>query len=99
MWSQPPPPVADWWTLHIALCPHEVDEVLRDLCIHKHARPATDPDFPAYLAGTNTPTVAPAWMSMVHTELQRRGIPSVWCTPACPHHATPRSARNDTTRT
>jgi hypothetical protein len=89
MWLQPPPPVTDRWVLHVAATPHEVDDVLADLCIHKRARPTGDPDFPASLVGRETPDEPPAWMSFVRTELERRGHRTRWCEFACPHHPSP----------
>jgi hypothetical protein len=89
MWLQQPPPVTDRWVLHIAATPHEVDDVLADLCIHKRARPVGDPDYPAYLAGRETPYEPPAWMAFANAELQRRGYYTLWCDPDCPHHPWP----------
>jgi hypothetical protein len=89
MWLQPPPPVTNRWVLHIAATPHEVDDVLADLCIHKRARPVGDPDYPAYLAGRETPYEPPAWMAFANAELQRRGYYTLWCDPDCPHHPWP----------
>jgi hypothetical protein len=90
MWLQPPPPVADWWVLHIAATPHEVDDVLADLCIHKRARAFGDPGCPAFLLGQDTPSEPPAWMSVADGELRRRGYRTLWCDPGCPHHRSPR---------
>lgn len=89
MWMQPPPPVDNHWVLHIAASPHEVDDVLLELCVHKHARPAGDPRFPAYLAGTSDPRRPPAWLTFAGAELNRRGHRTRWCTPDCEHHAWP----------
>jgi hypothetical protein len=89
MWLQPPPPVTNRWVLHIAATPHEVDDVLADLCIHKRARPTGDPGFPASLVGRETPDEPPAWMSFVRAELERRGLDTRWCELACPHHPSP----------
>lgn len=86
MWSQPPPPVDNWWVLHIAATPHEVDDVLADLCVHKRARPVGDPDYPAYLAGRETPAEPPTWMTFARAELERRGRNTLWCDPGCPYH-------------
>jgi hypothetical protein len=86
MWLQPPPPVDDQWVLHIAATPHQVDDVLRELCIHKRARPIGDPDFPAWLAGRQDPHEPPAWMSFARAELERRGHPARWCVPDCAYH-------------
>lgn len=57
MWLQPPP-VTDRWILHIAATPHEVDDVLADLCIHKRARPVGDPDYPGLPRGPGNPVRA-----------------------------------------
>jgi hypothetical protein len=43
MWLQPSPPVTDRWVLHIAATPHEVDDILAELYIHKRARPLATP--------------------------------------------------------
>ncbi len=91
MWLPSPPPVADRWVLHIAATPHEVDDVLADLYIHKRARPIGDPDFPAYLTGQETPHEPPAWMRFARAEIERRGYRTLWCDPGCPHHPAPRS--------
>jgi hypothetical protein len=89
MWCQPPPPVDDRWVLHIAVSPHQVDDVLGDLCIHKRARPLADPDYPAYLTGRESPYEPPAWMSFACAELNRRGYSTKWCDPRCAHHPWP----------
>jgi len=86
MWMQPPPPVDDWWVLHIAAAPHRVDEVLTELCIHKRGRAIGDPDFPAYLAGRHCPAGPPAWMDVARAELERRGYRTHWCDPGCAYH-------------
>lgn len=92
MWMRPPPPVADWWVLHIGATPHEVDDLMRELCVHKHAHTVGDPGYPAYVAGTSDPYEPPAWMSVVRTELLRRGLRTRWCTPTCPHDGGQNSA-------
>jgi len=97
MWSQPPPPVSDRWVLHIAATPHEVDDLLADLCIHKRARPIGDPDYPAYLTGRETPHEPPAWMRFADAELRRRGYDTQWCDPGCPHHPWPPRTEPPTT--
>jgi hypothetical protein len=89
MWLRPSPPVTDRWVLHIAATPHEVDDILADLYIHKRARPLGDPDYPAYLAGRETPYEPPAWMSFARAELERRGHRTLWCDPDCAHHPWP----------
>nr|WP_296067038.1 hypothetical protein [uncultured Actinoplanes sp.] len=89
MWLPLPPPVTDRWVLHIAATPHQVDEVLADLCIHKRAHAIGDPGCPAYLAGRETPQEPPAWMSFAKTELERRGYRTLWCDPGCKHHPQP----------
>lgn len=86
MWSQPPPPVADWWVLHVAASPHEVDDVLTELCIHHRARPLANPEYPAYLAGRCGPGEPPAWMSVAKTELDGRGVGAHWCEAGCGRH-------------
>ncbi|MET0419725.1 MAG: hypothetical protein ABW022_27220 [Actinoplanes sp.] len=86
MWLQPPPPVDDRWVLHIAATPHEVDDILVDLYIHKRAHPIADPDYPAYLAGRQNPDAPPAWMTFARAELERRGHRTRWCDSACPYH-------------
>ena len=80
--------MTDPWVLHIAATPHQVDEVLAELCLHKRARPIADPAFPAYLAGRESPDRPPAWMSVVLAELGRRGYPTRWCVPGCELHLT-----------
>src|SRR5690349_11475765 len=93
MWMQPPPPVDDRWVLHIAATPHQVDEVLAELCIHQRAKAAGDPDMPAYLAGRYSPGEPPAWMSFARAELESRGYRTRWCEPDCAHHpSSPRTA-------
>lgn len=89
MWMQPPPPVDNHWVLHIAASPHQVDDALQESCVHKHARPAGDPDFPAYLAGTSDPRQPPAWLIFADAELTRRGHRTRWCTPECELHRWP----------
>jgi hypothetical protein len=89
MWSQPSPPDTDRWMLHIAATPHEVDELLADLYIHKRARPTGDPGFPACLTGWETPAEPPAWMRFAQAELERRGYRTRWCDPDCPYHRWP----------
>ncbi|BBH70629.1 hypothetical protein ACTI_73140 [Actinoplanes sp. OR16] len=71
MWPQP---VTDLWTLAVAACPHRVDDVLADLGLHRRARPAADPDFPARLIGPAGPDRPPAWMELARAELERRGF-------------------------
>ncbi|SNY53623.1 hypothetical protein SAMN05421748_11497 [Paractinoplanes atraurantiacus] len=85
MWSQPPPPVADWWVLHVAASPHEVQDALIDACVHQRARALPDPDYPAYLAGQGSTDEPPAWLSFARAELSRRGHPTRWCEPDCRH--------------
>jgi hypothetical protein len=85
----PPPPVTNRWVLHIAATPHEVDDILADLYLHKRARPTGDPEFPAYLAGRETSHEPPAWMSFTRAELERRGHRTLWCDADCPHHPRP----------
>jgi hypothetical protein len=89
LWLQPPPPVDNHWVLHVAASPHDVDDALREVCVHKHARPFGDADFPAFLAGTGNPAEPPAWMTVVETELTRRGHRVRWCDPGCPAHSRP----------
>ncbi|MGK5680506.1 hypothetical protein [Actinoplanes sp. URMC 104] len=85
MWPQ----VTDRWVLHIAATPHQVDDVLAELCIHKRAVPIGDPRFPACLAGPETPHEPPTWMSLARAELERRGYRTLWCDLDCPHHPSP----------
>ena len=89
MWMQPPPPVDNHWVLHVAASPHEVDDALRELCVHRQARPASDPAYPAYLAGTSGLSQPPAWMTVAASELARRGRRTRWCTPDCDAHSWP----------
>ena len=88
MWMQPPP-VTNRWVLHIAATPHQVDDVLADLCIHQRAKAIGDPEFPAYLVGRYSPYEPPAWMSFARPELERRGYRTRWCGPGCAHHPWP----------
>ncbi|MEV4343238.1 hypothetical protein AB0J83_01980 [Actinoplanes sp. NPDC049596] len=85
MWSQPPPPVADWWVLHVAASPHEVQDILADAGIHQRPRPLADPEHPAYLAGRGRLDEPPAWLSFARAELDRRGYPTRWCESDCRH--------------
>ena len=91
MWMQPPPPVTNRWVLHIAAAPHQVDDVLADLCIHQRAKPIGDPEFPAYLVGRYSSYEPPAWMGFARPELERRGYRTRWCGPDCAHHPWPPS--------
>ena len=95
--SLQPPPATDQWVLHIAATPHQVDDALADLYIHKRARTNGDPDYPAYLTGRETPHEPPAWMTFVDAELQRRGYPTLWCDPDCRHHPRPPHTEPPTT--
>ncbi|AEV84245.1 hypothetical protein ACWT_3222 [Actinoplanes sp. SE50] len=87
MWSLPP--TVDRWMLHVAASPHEVDEVLADLCLHQRSRAVTDPDFPACLIGPKNLGEPPAWMRFARTELDRLGYRTRWCDVGCVHHPLP----------
>ena len=89
MWTQPPPPVDDRWVLHIAASPHQVDDILADLCIHHRAAAISDPQLPAYLAGRYSTDEPPAWMKVAQAELERRGHRTRWCSATCEHHPWP----------
>ncbi|WP_433796447.1 hypothetical protein [Actinoplanes sp. CA-252034] len=89
MWSQPPPPVDDQWVLHIAASPHQVDDVLAQLCIHKRANPLGDPRYPAFLTGRESPKEPPAWLRVARAELVERGHHTRWCDAECAHHSWP----------
>ncbi|BCJ45848.1 hypothetical protein GCM10010168_57320 [Actinoplanes ianthinogenes] len=93
MWTQPPPPVDDQWVLHVAASPHQVDEVLADLCIHRRATAMGDPRMPAFLAGRYSPDEPPAWMSVARAELEGRGYRTRWCEAECAHHPWPSPMR------
>jgi hypothetical protein len=89
MWLQPPPPVTNRWVLHIAATTGQVTDVLHDLCIHERPRYNGDRQLPVYLCGTASRYEPPVWMSFARAELNRRGYPTRWCDPRCPHHPWP----------
>ncbi|GAA2851578.1 hypothetical protein Acy02nite_35160 [Actinoplanes cyaneus] len=84
----------DQWVLHVAATPHDVEDVLADLCLHRRARPVADRDYPARLVGRGSPDEPPAWLCFVRDELEQRGHRTQWCAPWCAHDSKPRAGRS-----